>query len=130
MLLLGHGADVEAEDKHKMSAMDVALYFGSVRMVEVLLANGVRLRMDRNGNTALHVIVYNFNDQAIRRMWIEKEKRQVNITWYNNGIPPGIDSRLGRYDEMVQLLVSNGVDIEGRNEGGQTPPAHRNHRRT
>src|SRR5207248_6772587 len=104
-----------------MSAMDDALYFGSVRMVEVLLANGARLRIDRNGNTALHAIVCNFNDQAIRQMRAEEEKRQVNITWYNNDMPPGIDSGLGRYDEMVQLLVSSGVNIEGRNKDGQTP---------
>ena len=121
VLLVGHGADVEAKDERKMSAMDVALYFGSVRMVEVLLANGARLGMGRNGNTALHAIVYNFNDQAIRRMRIKEEKRHVNITWYNNGMPPAIDSGLGRYDEMVQLLVSSGVDIEGRNEDGRTP---------
>ena len=121
VLLLRHRADFEAEDECKMSAMDVALVFGSVQMVKVLLTNGVRLRMDSNGNTALHAIVYNFNDQAIRQMRSEREKRQVNITWYNNDMPAMIDPGLGRYDEMVQLLVDNGIDIDGHNKDGRTP---------
>jgi ankyrin repeat protein len=36
-------------------------------------------------------------------------------------MPAGIDSGLGRYDEMVQLLVDSGIDIEGWNENGRTP---------
>jgi ankyrin repeat protein len=121
VLLLEHEADAEAEDEREMSAMDVALFWGNVRMVEVLLANGVRLRMDRNGDTALHAIVYNSNDQFIRWIRSDKEKREVNITWCNNGLPPGLAGGLGRYDEMVQLLVDNQIDINGRNKDGQTP---------
>lgn len=68
MLLLGHGTDVEAEDEYGTSAMDVALYFGNVLIVKGLLSNSARLRIERNGNTALHAIASNFNDQAIRRI--------------------------------------------------------------
>jgi len=116
--LVNRGADIEAENEYGMNPLEAALHFSLVAGAQSLLQNGVILRTDEaDGRTALHNLVFNFNDACIRRL--EEQEPHFNVTVdYRSRLGPLLCS--GGHEEMVQLLLKNGLDLEAKDNQGRT----------
>jgi ankyrin repeat protein len=57
-LLIGHGANVDAQDKGHMTPLHLASYYGKLEIVRALLAHGASVNTKGElGQTALHLVL-------------------------------------------------------------------------
>ena len=124
-MLIKYGADIEARDRQGLTAMDSALHWGHVSVVQLLLENGAQLNVGSDGSTALHQIVFNENDEWIRDRKSRLNERtresikriqggsRLNVTWhYEEGLGCNPEPR-----RRVQISLE-----DGRTEWTWTPP--------
>ena len=116
-LLIRTGVDLEAKNNYGMNPLRATLYYLLVEGTRSLLHNGANLRVDNeDGSTALHDLSFNFNDRAIQQM--EESLPNITIDYRTEFLGPILSS--GGHEEMVQLLLMQGLDIESKNCQGRT----------
>jgi ankyrin repeat protein len=135
-MLMKHGANIEARTRFGETALDTAVNLGHVSVVQLLLENGAQLNVGDDGETALHQIVSNLQDE-----WRREQRdggSKLNVTWNYEicGQIPEPTRRVnmlledgrtewswlprGGHKEMIELLLKNGVEIDAKDIYGRT----------
>jgi ankyrin repeat protein len=90
-LLIGHGANVDARDKGRMTPLHSACYYGKLQIVRALLSHGASVNMmGVLGQTALHLVLEG-----------------------NRSGPDGV--------RIVRLLLEHGADVDAKDSDKETP---------
>jgi ankyrin repeat protein len=114
-LLIKSGSDINVQDVMGDTAFSTAIlryiefFNNNIETVQLLIKNGadVNMRNKFTRNTALHRLLelYGFPSLYL-------------LSYTNTSLALAI---IGREKEIIQLLIENGVDINMKTEGGQTP---------
>jgi ankyrin repeat domain-containing protein 50 len=128
-LLLRYGVDIEAKNENGLTVVEAAVYYGQLKVVQILLENKAMLKPDSQGQTALHLAVYNYNENGIRMVhemgpFLDQERKGPRLNITENLVPTRSGPGAFRGDEiwgqMVPLLLKHGVDMEGKDVHGKT----------
>ncbi|KAN0132382.1 Ankyrin repeat-containing domain protein [Lactarius tabidus] len=105
-LLIGHGANVDARDKGRMTPLHSACYYGKLQIVRALLSHGASVNMmGVLGQTALHLVLEGNRSgpDGVRITWTRKTAtRRHHYIWHAT---MGILRLDGCYLYMVQILT-------------------------
>lgn len=116
-ILVAHGADVDAFSSYRESQkpIDIACQKGSLELFDFLVDNGADIHREiSGGGTLLHEVT----DVAIAKKLIEAGVSPL-INDYSDNIPLH-NWRRSNY-AMVEFFIQNGVDVNARNDKGETP---------
>lgn len=115
ILLLDHGAEVDAEDRHGRTPL---LLTSDTEIARLLLESGADFRhVDKNGGSVLHTAAFEGNKELVE-MWIEKG---VDLEQeYVNGGSALLCAASREHKEVVALLLEKGASVEARDTGGET----------
>jgi ankyrin repeat protein len=103
LLLINHGADIEARNKSKETPLLTAAKWGWSEVVEVLIAKGSALdAVDDRGRTALHGMI-------LHAFELPQEIGDLRS--------PG---QLKEYHEVFEFLLQSGIDINKKDKAGKT----------
>ncbi|MBG91173.1 MAG: hypothetical protein CL521_05090 [Actinobacteria bacterium] len=118
-VLIGNGADVNAEDKRGETALNKAVIKGQIKIVRALVNAGVDVKYkDKDGWTALHDVVSTTGDKEMAVLLIESGA-DVNAQDEDGSTP--LHWAVSKGDkEMAVLLIRSGVDVNARDKHGWT----------
>ncbi|KAJ5677123.1 uncharacterized protein N7477_002756 [Penicillium maclennaniae] len=124
-ILIGRGANIEAEDHKGMTALQVSVSRGQKNMVDLFLELGADFtKTDHKGNTPLHYAANNHricwqSREAIATALLEKG---ADIEARNKYLETPLWHAVRKRSEPItKLLIEKGADIEPRNRRGETP---------
>jgi len=133
-LLLASGANINAIDDQGRTPLFKAVRSRKKEIVELLITKGA----DLNTDTGLHSLAWAYSDPD----WSEEEQKQekvrrseqieiaklliskgVDVNWKNRKGYNGImhDAAESGHEEMAELLIESGANINESNKGNQTP---------
>ncbi|KAK1243923.1 hypothetical protein MKX08_002061 [Trichoderma sp. CBMAI-0020] len=116
--LLGHGADVEAQNKRGNTPLHWAASSGQAGVAQLLLSQGANIKTnDGHGHTALHFAALK-GDKDMARLFL-RHGADVNANAINTGhaTPLHLAVRAGHV-HMAQLLVDQGADTKAKDDAG------------
>ena len=132
-LLMNAGVDLEYEDSHEMSALDIAVYYGNSLVCETLLQNGFHANKQSSihKETALFIAAQNNNDNDNDNADI---LLQILMRYGGDPDLPNSDGdtplivaaskksedKTATDKEIVKLLIEYEVDIEHKNNTGKS----------
>lgn len=130
-LLMNAGVDLEYEDSHEMSALDIAVYYGNSLVCETLLQNGFHANKQSSihKETALFIAAQNNNDNDNADILLQILMRYGGDPDLPNsdGDTPLIvaaskksEDKTATDKEIVKLLIEYEVDIEHKNNTGKS----------
>jgi cytohesin len=103
LLLINHGADIEARNKNQATPLLIAAGWGWSKVVKVLISKGSALdTVDDRGRTALHVMI------------LHAFELPQEIGGFKS---PG---QIKEYYDIFELLVQSGIEINERDKAGRT----------
>lgn len=115
--LISRGINIDYMNNDNLQAIEVAVYFGSVNTLNVLLKNGANVNfLDRNGCSLLCLIagdeigISGSQKLAIAKVLIH-HGIDVNLT--NYWLSPLGEAVYCGWREMAELLIENGADADG-----------------
>jgi ankyrin repeat protein len=122
-LLLGSGANVNAQDKGQITPLHLACYYGRLDIVRTLLTNGARINMKGElEQTALHLALdgNRWGRDAVRivRLLLERGA-DVNAQDSNHETPLHLASSYGQLT-IGRVLLIHGANANAANIRGQT----------
>jgi len=120
--LISEGADVNAKTRVGYTLLHMAVGCGNVELVKVLISNGtnVNAQWGDDGTAPLHIVVRNNSSKAkpaeieIVKYLILQGKADVNIKETDGMTPLHVAACSGNMD-FVEILISNGADINAKN---------------
>jgi ankyrin repeat protein len=118
-VLLESGADVDARNREGNTPLILAACHGEKAVVGLLLDRGARVdAKGRRGLTALHYAACNggSNPGKLRAV---KTKTGCYFIVGSPDCPPGMT--LGGFEEIVEMLLDRGADVNARDDGNATP---------
>jgi ankyrin repeat protein len=111
----GNANDIDADkDIQGMSLLNCALSFHKKNIAELLITKGADVNAkdkDKKGNSLLHWLITDSSDNLHDRLvgnYVTPEVRWV-VTNYSNS------------EEMIELLIAKGADVNAKNNQGNTP---------
>jgi len=130
-LLMNAGVDLEYEDSHEMSALDIAVYYGNSLVCETLLQNGFNANKQSSihKETALFIAAQNNNNNNNADILL-----QILIRYGGDPDLPNSDGdtplmvaaskkpedKTATDKEIVKLLIEYEADIEHKNNTGKS----------
>ena len=123
-LLLGCGANVNAQDKAGITPLHLASYYGRLDIVRALLSQGARVNTKGElGQTALHLVLDGNRSGrdavAVVRLLLENGA-DVNAQDSKNETPLHLASDYGKLT-IGRVLLIHGANANAANIRGQTP---------
>ncbi|KAJ7445419.1 ankyrin repeat-containing domain protein [Mycena latifolia] len=110
ILLLNHGAKVDAQQRHPGTLLHAASSEGDETMVLLLINNGADVNWQNgDGGTALHTAAAKGHSKVVQLL-VEKGG-DVNTTGGEYGTPI-LAAVVGMHDQVVKFLVENGADVK------------------
>ena len=117
--LLGHGADVDAEDNNLSTPLHVISAYGNIEAARLLLEHGARVDvLDKDHSTPLHVALRCHNFE-VSRLLLE-HGADVHALDGNHSTPLHLASKSGSA-EAVHVLLEHGADVHARDNNHSTP---------
>jgi ankyrin repeat protein len=123
-LLIGRGANVDAQDKGHMTPLHLASYYGKLDIVRALLSHGASVNTKGElGQTALHLVLDGNRSGPdgirIARLLLEKGA-DVNANDSDQETPLHLASNYGEF-AIGRVLLIHGANANAANIWGQTP---------
>ena len=126
-LLIEHGADINAQDKDKITPLYAACYLGKAEMAWVLLRRGAKANSDANailGQTLLHRVAsgicgFGYIVTFITELLLENGA-DVNAQDKENTTPLHLASYFGSVEVSV-VLLKHGANANTKRRLGRTP---------
>ncbi len=120
-LLLEEGADKEARDAYRLTPLHYAAINNSDGVAELLLNKGVTIdAKDKTEWTPLHWAVRENHMKVVRLLLLGNRRADVNAKEKDGWTPLHFAVNRDR-DEVADLLLSHGAEIEERSNNGWTP---------
>jgi ankyrin repeat protein/SAM-dependent methyltransferase len=118
-LLLAGKADLSAKDSTGYTALHIAAMMGRRDMVQLLLARGAEVDARSNeGETPLHCAA----SQREHAEFVMAPFGYVHVMSHFDKTPfPLSPAAEHHYEDVVNLLLSQGADVNARNKEGKTP---------
>lgn len=124
-ILIGRGADIEAENHKGMTALQVGVSRGQKEVVDLLLELGANFtKTDHKGNTPLHHVADNhrMGDSSKKDIVTALIQKGADIEARNYYLEtPLCHAVRNRSWAITKLLIENEADINPRNRRGETP---------
>jgi ankyrin repeat protein len=123
-LLLGHGANANAEDKGHMTPLHLACYYGKLEIARILLSHSASANTKgERGQTALHLVLDGNRSGpdgvGITRLLLENGA-DVNANDGSQETPLHLASKYGKF-AIGRVLLIHGANANAVNIRGQTP---------
>jgi len=111
--LIKAGADVKATNAYGANAMRLAADTANTELIRLLLKAGADPESpNADGETALHLVARSGNVEAAKLLL--KAGAKVNAVEQFGGQTPLMWAAARRHPQMVELLLSNGADVNAR----------------
>ncbi|XP_041465986.1 ankyrin-3-like [Lytechinus variegatus] len=119
--LVNAGADVNRPDQDGTTPLHVACYNGRIQMLKYLLSNGADLhKTEFDGTSVLHSAASQGHQTIVSYILRQKEGRElVNRPDARGETPLHVATSEGS-TSIIDVLVSNGGDLNAQTYGGQT----------
>ncbi|EAY07153.1 ankyrin repeat protein, putative [Trichomonas vaginalis G3] len=119
-ILILHGANINAKGKNGKTAIHIAAIYGRKELAELLLSIGADINAkDKKGRNALHHAIGQ-NDLESLEKDLESEKIDIHSKDINYDTYVGWSTNLTDNMDIVELLISHGIDINSRDNDGDT----------
>ena len=122
-LLLGHGANVNAQEMAQITPLHLACYYDKLGVVQALLSHGARVNTKGElGQTALHFVLdgnRSGRDAVGIVQLLLENGADVNAQDSNNETPLHLACNYGKLT-IGWILVIHGANVNARNIRGQT----------
>ena len=116
-LLIEKGADVNVKNEDGKTALTLASRYGHLEVVKYLVENGADVNSKENdGDTAL----YYAKTEEIKEVLRKAEEKSANSGKDTLNSKQLVNAVLDGNFEKVQLLLKKGVDINSKDEDGDT----------
>ena len=103
-ILISHGADIDAKDKFGATVLHYAVIFRNTELIRLIISLGADVNArNKNGKSPLHFAMQKF-------YWDDIE---ATIPQLKKGL-----SKL--YQEIIEILVSHGADVNGKDLKGKS----------
>ena len=126
-LLLKHGADVNFQDRHLVSALHLAEYHGKLEVAQKLLKHKADVNSrDYEGRTPLHVlserrpVIYKEDDFLNHARFLLKYGADMNSQDNKNQTP--LHVAIGKeWFTLARILIEHGANAQAEDDSGMTP---------
>ena len=120
-ILLKHNAKIDAVDKDGNQPLHLACKQGHTRTSHLLLSNGADVKgLNENGQTPLHKAAGGWEDCPELCSILVEYNAKIDAVDKDGNQPLHLACKQG-HTRTSRLLLSNGADVKGLNENGQTP---------
>ena len=121
--LIKSGFDVSKKSEYGQTALMAAAYYGNVEIIRLLIAAGADLEIcDDNGDNAFMCTFYDSEKKAAVEYFLSLN---VDINKINNyHLTPLILAAFNNHCQSIELLISNGAEIELKGKDGASALIH------
>ncbi|MCD4783719.1 MAG: ankyrin repeat domain-containing protein [Candidatus Eremiobacteraeota bacterium] len=109
---------VHAKDKDGWTPLYVAISWGEIEMVKLLIDNGADVNAKNKGITPLHGAAIGGKTDSV--MLLIDNGADVNAKDKKYGSTPLYDAAINSNLEIAKILLDNGANVNARDKDGQT----------
>jgi ankyrin repeat protein len=116
-LLIGHGADVTAQDETRLTPLHLASSLGSTETVRLLIVHGADFNAkDGSRRTPLHLAASRESGECATL-----DPAQIHVNGQDDDQSEQTSHSLFFKIQTVQLLIRHGADVDARDDNHSTP---------